>query len=254
MKPNNVILLAAGTGSRLRPLTAHLPKALVQCAGWPLLAYDLEFARRMVADGGRVVVVAGYHEDLVREYLDLEAPWAEVVGNPDYEKANILSVAAGVRAVDGDFLLMNVDHVYPWAFADRLAETPGDVVAATDFDRTLGADDMKVKLDADRRVARISKKLDDFDCGYIGMTLVRPSGAAAWRAAFEAVLAEHPEDGVAEMVVQRLADEGRPATIADLSGSRWLEIDTVAELTEAEAVLMNEQDFLKRGFGPAAPG
>jgi choline kinase len=258
MKPNNVILLAAGTGSRLRPLTETMPKALVQCAGWPLLAYDLEFARRAVAPGGRVVVVAGYHEDLVRDYLEVEAPWAEVAVNPDFEKANILSVAAGVRAIDGDFLLMNVDHIYPWAFAERLAETPGDVVAATDFDRSLGADDMKVKLDADRNVGRISKKLGDFDCGYIGMTLVRPAGLAAWLAAFEAVLADHPEDGVAEMVVQRLADTGRPAAICDLSGLRWLEIDTVPELNDAESVLMDDPELLRRGFddprgGPIDP-
>lgn len=253
MKPNNVILLAAGTGSRLRPLTETVPKALVSCAGWPLLAYDLEFARRAVAPGGRVVVVAGYHEDQVRQYLDVEAPWAEMVVNPDYEKANILSVAAGVRAIEGDFLLMNVDHIYPWAFADRLVATPGEVVAATDFDRTLGADDMKVELDGNRHVARISKKLTDFDCGYIGMTLVRPSGADAWRAAFEQVLAEHPNDGVAEMVVQRLADTGRPAAICDLSGLRWLEIDTVPELTDAEAVLMNDPDLLRRGFEAPAP-
>ena len=179
MKPNNVILLAAGTGTRLRPLTETLPKALILCAGWPLLAYDLEFARRAVAPGGRIVVVTGYRDELVREYLELEAPDVEVAFNPDFEKANILSVAAGVRSVDGDFLLMNVDHIYPWAFAERLTATPGDVVAATDFDRTLGADDMKVKLDATRHVAHISKKLSDFDCGYIGMTLVRPSGVAA---------------------------------------------------------------------------
>lgn len=252
MKPNNVILLAAGTGTRLRPLTETLPKALILCAGWPLLAYDLEFARRAVAPGGRIVVVTGYRDELVREYLELEAPDVEVAFNPDFEKANILSVAAGVRSVDGDFLLMNVDHIYPWAFAERLTATPGDVVAATDFDRTLGADDMKVKLDATRHVAHISKKLADFDCGYIGMTLVRPTGLAAWRAAFEAVLAAHPDDGVAEMVVQHLADTGRPASICDLSGLRWLEIDTVPELTDAEAVLMGDPDLLKRGFPGSA--
>ncbi len=252
MKPKNILLLAAGTGSRLRPLTETIPKALVSCAGWPLLAYDLEFARRAVAPGGRVVVVAGYHEDLVHQYLEVEAPWADIVVNPNYEKANILSVAAGVQAIDGDFLLMNVDHIYPWAFAERLTEAPGDVVAATDFDRTLCADDMKVKLDGDRHVARISKKLDDFDCGYIGMTLVRPAGVAAWHTAFEEILASHPEDGVAEMVVQRLADSGHPAAICDLSGLRWLEIDTLPELTDAESVLMDDPDLLRRGFDARA--
>ncbi len=253
MKPNNVILLAAGLGARLRPLTATVPKALVSCAGWPLLAYDLAFARRAVAPGGRIVVVAGYREDLVREFLEVEAPDIEVASNPDFEKANILSVAAGVRALkeDDDFLLMNVDHIYPLAFADRFTATPGDVVCATDFDRPLGADDMKVALDGDRRVVRISKKLDQWNCGYIGMTLVRPEGAKAWRECFRTVLATRPENGVAEEVVQALADGGRPASICDLSGLGWLEIDTLQELEAAEERLMNEADFLTRNWEPS---
>jgi choline kinase len=246
MKPNTVILLAAGLGARLRPLTHKVPKALIICAGWPLLAYDIAFARRAVAPGGRIVVVGGYHEDLVKEYLEVEAPDITMVVNPDYEKANILSVAAGVRAVDGDFLLMNVDHIYPLAFADRFTSTSGDVVCATDFDRKLGADDMKISLDAERRVRRISKKLEEFDCGYIGMTLVRPEGVAAWRECFESVLATRPENGVAEEVVQALADSGRPASICDLSGLGWLEVDTLGELETAEEQLMEDQDFLKR--------
>jgi choline kinase len=250
MKPNTVVLLAAGLGARLRPLTASLPKALVSCAGWPLLAYDIAFARRAVAPGGRIVVVAGYHEDLVKEFLELEGPDIEMVVNPDYEKANILSVAAGVGALQAgdDFLLMNVDHIYPLAFADRFTGTPGDVVCATDFDRPLGADDMKVALDGERRVVRISKKLTEWDCGYIGMTLVRPAGVAAWRECFESVLAARPDNGVAEEVVQALADTGRPAAICDLSGLGWLEVDTLAELETAEEQLMGDQDFLHRNW------
>jgi choline kinase len=246
MKPNTVILLAAGLGARLRPLTVTVPKALVSCAGWPLLAYDIAFARRAVAPGGRIVVVGGYHEDLVKEFLEVEAPDVEMVVNPEYEKANILSVAAGVRAIQGDFLLMNVDHIYPLAFADRFTATPGDVVCATDFDRKLGADDMKVALTPERRVARISKKLTQFDCGYIGMTLVRPEGVAAWREGFETVMATRPDTGVAEEVVQALADSGRPAAICDLSGLGWLEVDTLEELETAEEQLMEDPGFLNR--------
>ncbi len=252
MKPNTVVLLAAGLGARLRPLTATLPKALVSCAGWPLLSYDLAFARRALAPGGRIVVVAGYHEDLVAEFLELEAPDVRMVINPDFEKANILSVAAGVRALapQDDFLLMNVDHIYPLAFADRFTAATGDVVCATDFDRTLVADDMKVALDGARRVIRISKKLTEFDCGYIGMTLVRPAGVAAWRESFTAVLAARPDNGVAEDVVQALADSGRPASICDLSGLGWLEVDTLADLEIAEEQLMADQDFLHRTWDP----
>ena len=245
-RPGNVVLLAAGLGARLRPLTVTVPKALVLCIGWPMLAYALEIAKRVVRPGGRITVVGGYKAELVREYLESDHPDVALVVNPEFEKANILSVAAGVRAVEGGFLLMNVDHIYPFAFADRLTGTPGDVVAAVDHDRTLVADDMKVKLGPGRTVAGISKRLTEFDVGYIGMTLVRDSGAAAWREAFEAVLAERPDTGVAEDVLQRLADTGRPAATCDLSGLCWLEVDNLEDLENAEERLQDEPGFLHR--------
>lgn len=248
MKPQNVVLLAAGTGSRLRPLTEKWPKALVSCAGWPMLSYCLLFAQRALAPGGRITVVGGYKADLVREFVENDEAGARFVVNPDYEKANILSVAAGVRAIEGSFLLMNVDHIYPLAFADRLTSAPGDVVAAVDHDRTLVADDMKVKLGPGGTVARISKKLTEFDVGYIGMTLVGDGGVEAWRAAFERTLAARPDTGVAEDVLQSLADEGKPASTCDLSGLSWLEVDTLEDLESAEERLLEEQDFLKRAW------
>ncbi|NOZ01057.1 MAG: NTP transferase domain-containing protein [Deltaproteobacteria bacterium] len=113
MKPKNVVILAAGMGVRLRPITERIPKALVSCAGWPLLSYALEFAKRAVVEDGRIVVVTGFQAERVVAFLDEEAPGVIVAHNPEYEKANLISVAAGLERVEDDFLLMNVDHVYP---------------------------------------------------------------------------------------------------------------------------------------------
>jgi len=245
-RPSSVILLAAGLGNRLRPLTESLPKALVPCGGWPLLAYDLEFARRALAPGGRLVVVTGHHRELVEEYLAQAAPEAIPVHNPDYEKANLLSVAAGLREVTHDFLLMNVDHIYPLAFADRLVQSHGDVVCAVDHDRPLGPDDMKVGLDPQGRVARISKRLPTWDLGYIGMTLVRPDRTAPVAECFDRLLSARPDSAVAEEVIQALADQGTPAEVCDLSGLSWLEVDTLEDLEAAEARLAECPDLIHR--------
>ncbi len=249
-RPRTAIVLAAGMGVRLQPLTNSMPKAMVTCAGWPMLAYAVEFARRVIGPEGRLVVVGGFGGDRVREWVEADAPEATFALNADYTKGNLLSVAAGLREVDGGFLLMNVDHIYPFAFADRFAATPGDVVAATDFDRTLVADDMKVKLDGARRIARISKQLTEFDCGYIGMTIVREPAARAYRDAFDAVRAARGDAAVAENVLQELADRGQAPAIADLSGLSWLEVDNLDDLAVAEERLMGDPDFLNRGWSP----
>lgn len=250
MKPNNAIILAAGMGVRLRPMTERIPKALITCAGWPLLSYALEFAGRVVKEDGKIVVVTGFQAEKVVEFLDEVAPDISVSHNAEYEKANLLSVAAGLRKVDGDFLLMNVDHIYPFAFAQRLVDAPGDVVAAVDGDRTLVEDDMKVRTDADGGVRSISKKLTEFDMGYIGMSLVRPAGLEAYRASFEAATATRGDQAVAEDVLQALSDGDRPARICDLSGLSWLEVDTPGDLEVAEEHLMNDPDMLTRDFEP----
>ena len=61
------MLFAAGLGTRLKPLTDHCPKALVEIDGQPLLALTLE---RLIAEGFEQVVVNVHHfASMIKEYL-----------------------------------------------------------------------------------------------------------------------------------------------------------------------------------------
>ncbi|NOZ01058.1 MAG: hypothetical protein GXP54_04120 [Deltaproteobacteria bacterium] len=107
---------------------------------------------------------------------------------------------------------------------------------------------MKVRSDGAGRVLGISKQLSDFDMGYIGMTLVNPSGLDAYHRSFQAARAAHGDSAVAEDVLQALADNHTPAVTCDLSGLSWLEVDTPDDLGDAEEFLMDNPDMLNRGF------
>ncbi len=61
------LLLAAGTGTRLRPVTADAPKCLTKVAGHSILGRVVENLR--AAGFGRLVVVIGYQGDRIREFL-----------------------------------------------------------------------------------------------------------------------------------------------------------------------------------------
>ena len=82
------ILLAAGTGTRLRPLTETCPKTLVPACGKPLLGYILEpMARAGVTDA---LIVTGYREDDIKAYvptLGLPFP-VRYLTNEVYETTN----------------------------------------------------------------------------------------------------------------------------------------------------------------------
>ncbi len=72
-----VLLLAAGTGSRLRPITQTLPKCLVPIAGRPLLEFWLELLGPL-ASCGETIINTHYMPEKVREYV-AQSPYREKI-------------------------------------------------------------------------------------------------------------------------------------------------------------------------------
>jgi choline kinase len=238
-----VVLLAAGLGSRLGPLTSELPKALIRVGGEPLLFHALRFAARL--DPSRVVVVGGFGHRLVAR--ELEAGRASdptlarlpisLLENTAFRDGNLVSLMTARPLVDGGFLLLNVDHVYRPSIAPLVAEPTGEITAFVDTDRVLGDDDMKVLRDGTGRIRQISKRLEAWDCGYVGMTRVPGDALARYFAEAERALAEEGRAIHVERVLGRLAETDRPPACRDVSGHGWLEVDLPEERDRAEEAL-----------------
>lgn len=236
----NVIIMAAGRGKRLGSLTTDFPKALIEVAGAPLVGHALRFARW--AGFTRRIVVGGFcYPQLVEAVQELDAA-ATLVENTQLHAGNLLSLITGLRAVpEGEaFLLMNADHIYPREVAEIVARTTADateVTAFCDFDRPLGADDMKARFDAQGRVAAMSKTLERWDGGYVGMTWVPASCRASYDDAVAALRSAHGDDNPVERVLVQLAEAKTAPTHGDISGHRWFEVDEPHEREQAEAGL-----------------
>ena len=232
INPDQVILLAAGMGTRLGELGGGLPKALFDAGGQKLLDRALAHAGRF--DAQQLVVVGGFRFDLVRDHLATTGAAVELIENINYRAGNLFTLETALPHVRGSFLLMNIDHVYPTAVAARQRAQDGErITAFVDFDRPLGDDDMKVALDDHRHIAKISKKLTTWDCGYVGMTYVPAAHLARYRAAVAAVRADVGDPANVEQVLQRLADDGEPVAIGDISGIGWHELDTPEDVAKA---------------------
>jgi choline kinase len=233
----DAVLLAAGLGSRLGSLTQQIPKALISVGEQPLLAYAVDFAR--AAGAKNITVVGGFGFDRVAtEVARLRLP-VRLIENRAFRDGNLISLTtarAFVEACD-EFLLMNVDHIYRPAIAALAAAPADDVTAFVDTDRTLGADDMKVERDAGGRVRRISKTLDRWDAGYVGMTKVPRVAAARYWATVDAALAAEGRAIHVERVLARLADAETPPACRDISGHGWLEVDLPEERDHADAAI-----------------
>jgi NDP-sugar pyrophosphorylase family protein len=106
------MILAAGLGTRLRPLTDRTPKALLPVRGRPLLAHVMD---RLVAEGAtRIVVNTHHHAEQIEAYLAEHAPaGVEIRFSPEpdgpYDTGGGLLAAAPLFRKQGPLLLHNVD-------------------------------------------------------------------------------------------------------------------------------------------------
>ncbi len=106
------MILAAGLGTRLRPLTDEIPKALLSVRGRPLLAHVMD---RLVAAGAtRIIVNTHHHAEQIGGFLaGHPTPGVEVAlsAEPDgpYDTGGGLLAAAPLFRERGPFLLHNVD-------------------------------------------------------------------------------------------------------------------------------------------------
>jgi choline kinase len=228
-----VVLLAAGLGSRLGALTERLPKALIEVCGESLLVHAVRFARRLEAK--EIVVVGGFgYADVAAEVARQQLP-VTLVENQEYRDGNLVSLLAARPRIHGEFLLMNVDHIYRPDIAPLVARPASEITAFIDVDRKLGDDDMKVSRDAAGRVSAIAKTLTRFDCGYVGMTRVPSAALRRYWDAADAVLAADGRAMHVERILARLAASDERPACRDISGFGWLEVDLPEERARAEA-------------------
>jgi bifunctional UDP-N-acetylglucosamine pyrophosphorylase/glucosamine-1-phosphate N-acetyltransferase len=118
------VVLAAGEGTRIRPLSASLPKPMLPVADRPLAAHAAEAAAEAGAD--ELILVVGYEADAVRDYFGEEYAGVPVTYAVQQEQAGTAdAVRAASEYLDGPFAVLNGDNLYePEAIADLLDGGP----------------------------------------------------------------------------------------------------------------------------------
>lgn len=230
------VLLVAGIGSRLRPLTDDRPKALVDVGGETILGRAL----RLLGEHGveRVVLATGYREDAVRAAL-AACPFEVVYcRNERFDSTqNALSLALCASAVDGRaFFKLDGDVVFHPDVLARLDACEADLAVAVDGTRRTDAEAMKFRLGEADRIVAFGKSigLDAAAGESIGIERV----SAGVSAALFAELAR-PESAALyyEDVYSKLIAAGRLAARAvEVGDLPWTEVDDPADLARARAL------------------
>ena len=101
------MILAAGKGQRMRPLTNEIPKALINVAGKTLLEWAFDRYNQSGIDD--VVIAVGWKGDMIEEFVSNSNLKASVIHVPNYEIGPLQTLLTAIETFDGDFLLSPVD-------------------------------------------------------------------------------------------------------------------------------------------------
>lgn len=233
----NAVILSAGRGSRLLPLTATRPKCLVSVGGKPILEWQLQ---TLASCGvGRSSIVLGFGAEKVSHFLENELLVSmdlRTVLNPLYDVAdNLISCWTARAEMGSDFILLNGDTLFESGVVQRLlASDPAPVTVAISRKSSYDDDDMKVCCEGST-LRRIGKDLPlrETTGESIGMLLFRQDGPELFRDALErAVRHRHAASQYYLSVINDLAGRGLVKT-ASMEGLQWTEIDFLSDLGDA---------------------
>lgn len=231
------ILLSAGKGSRLLPLTAERPKCLIELSGRSLLEWQLDALAG--AGIGEVVVVTGFREELVEEVIT-PRPGVRTLFNPFYHVAdNLGSVWLARAEFDRDVLLLNGDTLVSPALLARVVKAePGPIAVTVDEKDDYDADDMKVLREGDR-LQRIGKALEPgaYNAESIGLLAFRGEGPRLFVNQVDRMMRQ--PDGTRRWylrAIDALAQAGADVRTVSIRGEEWQEVDFPEDVEQARAL------------------
>lgn len=228
-----LVILAAGTGSRLWPLTKHVPKSLLDLGdGRCLLERQIENAK----DAGtidHVTIVVGYRAAQVEERIQhlKDGIAISTIYNPVYRLTNnLLSLWFALPLLrQRDFVVSNGDNLYKRDVLPAVTGVGEGIWLTIDRKSEYDEDDMKVTLHADQSVEYVSKTIaaEQTHAESVGLVIVR---GERYRRVFtnhlDAMVRD--ESGLSEFWLETfnaLVRNGHIVRSVEIPKASWIEVD-----------------------------
>ena len=219
------IIIAAGYGSRLRPLTSSRPKSLVKLDGKSIITYPIDaFVTAGISD---ISIVVGYKADEITAYLEKLYPNLNFSYNENYSGDNALSVYAARSFVGNDpFVLAMGDHlISPGIVTTLLSDSIINRTLCVDS-KSMNAsqvnDGTRVIADSEGKIIEIGKDLEHWQFIDTGVFMMDTEVLDN----IKYLIKRRGKKVNISEVVEHMAGNGRHFQICDVSGQFWADVDT----------------------------
>ena len=228
------IVLAAGKGNNLQPLTLKYAKTSYKLDAETTVLQRMVRSIRHTDKNAEIVVVVGYKAEEIKK--ELEGENVIFVMNPFYEVTNSISSIwfardylerENVTIVHGDVVFSNeivnsyltVPTEFPYVLVDSSYECPGAYNAVIQGDQVLV----------------MSKKLEHFTAKYCCMTKLDPVSSRLLKQEVDGMIYDNMYDQYFEdSLVQMIMFHDVQLFSRDIAGKKWAEVDTVDDLLAAQ--------------------
>lgn len=239
--PTKAIILAAGVGSRIRPLTNDCPKSLLKVGGIPIL--ERMIVNILECGISDFIFVLGYRQEQIRNFVRSRFPElkATYVTNEVYRRTNTgYSLMLTQAAADGaGFVKFDADVVFDPAILRCLIDSPAENALCIDRNIKLDAEEVKVVVDDDMLVRRASKSIDPKSAlgESIGIEKIGTATSALLFAELvEMMASESQHKKYYEAAYERLIAKRAAFHAVDITGLDWVEIDTLEDFEAANRI------------------
>lgn len=234
------VILAAGLGTRLRPITNEVPKCMVPVNGIRIIDKQID---NLLSNGVKeIYVVDGYKAEVLAEHLKANFPQVHIVSNPRYaETNNMYSLYLTSKYVKGEeFLLMNADVYYDSNIIAGMLQ--GENLSKIACDRSQYLEEsMKITSDGDK-IYHISKKISEADHYAVSIDVYRISAEDSkvlFKEVEDTIEGRKDENSWTEVALDNIFPKTsfKPYVIE----GRWFEIDNHDDLHKAEEIFKGDK-------------
>lgn len=236
------VILAAGLGTRLRPITDEVPKCMVPVNG--ICIIDKQITNLLKGGVDEIIVVAGYKSDILREHL-LKYDFVKFIDNVRYaETNNMYSLYLAYQYIgDSEFLLMNSDVYFDSNIVEGLLspEGNGKSLIACDKSGDYMEESMKIMVDEIGVISHISKNISESEYHAVSIDVYKLNQQASkvlLAQIKDTIEIKGDENSWTEVALDRILVQCRfmPYSIK----GRWFEIDNHADLYKAEKIFKGD--------------